>query len=74
MTDYQIEDDIPVPEIGRGRKRRYPFRDMAVSQSFVVADASRSAINAAARRVTRELGWQFTVHKTRQGFRVWRVA
>lgn len=85
----QIEKGIPTPPPGRGRGAGtgYPFEDMAeIGDSFLVGldegDESDEANKLLVRRVRQAaLGAgrkyapaKFTVRKTTDGVRVWRIA
>ena len=65
---YEIEKGVPLPAHGNAR---YPFRDMAVGDSFV----SDRNISAAVSEAGKRLGLKFICRKQPDGsFRVWRVA
>lgn len=68
----QIETGVPVPK--HSPLRRYPFSDLAVSESFLVTDSNSNSICANASRTGKKLGRKFHVRKTKDGIRVWRVA
>lgn len=68
----KIEKNIPIPE--RGWKRKYPFGNMDIGDSFLVdADGSNKAISAAKMYGMRH-GLKFTSKKQDDGCaRIWRI-
>lgn len=70
----QIDKGIPIP--GRGRKAKYPWRQMEVGDSFII-------INTTNRSCSRYVGWanklyvplRFVGRTMPDGnYRIWRVA
>lgn len=81
LTELSIERGIPVPAHGGGpNRRRFPFPDMEVGDSFLVPwreseSKTRSNIsNAMAAYKLRHAPKDFTSRKTDGGVRVWRIA
>lgn len=71
MTDYVIEKDIPVTGSDR-RKRKYPFGDMVVGDSFAVEKNDK--VTPAASNFGIRHGMKFSVLKQEDGtYRVWRT-
>lgn len=76
---YKIEKNIPIPAdaLTASGRTKYPFADMEIGDSFVVAGKEKmaSTVNSAARR----LGFKFVSKPERDdegtviGVRVWRV-
>lgn len=69
---YQVEDNHPVPEV-LGRNR-YPFREMAPGQSFLVKAEDAAKARTAARvfmnrNTDVKLGWK----RVEEGIRIWRI-
>ena len=60
IVRYEVESDVPVPQIVQGRSK-YPFEILAEGQSFFVpctmvkAKAMRSNLTSAAKRVEKKL-------------------
>jgi hypothetical protein len=74
MIAYEIEDDVPLPELSRASK--YPFAHMKVGQSFFVkgdADACMTVRNSAYAHAKR-YGKKFSCHSEKGGVRIWRTA
>jgi hypothetical protein len=69
--NYVITKNVPLPEnkAGRGGKK-YPFRDMAVGDSFAVAPADFDQAKAAAHSFARRHGVSFITN--RDQLRIWR--
>jgi hypothetical protein len=64
----KIEKNIPLPI-------KYPFAQMEVGDSFLLPEGmKRNAASVAAMRYGNPLGRRFTIRKTPEGFRCWRVA
>lgn len=68
---YEIEKDIPIPEVsGKGRSK-YPFPEMEVGDSIFSDNVS---IRQAAYAYARRKGKKFVVRQVDGGYRVWREA
>lgn len=62
-----VEQGIPMPRV-------YPFEKMEIGDSFLLpADAKRITVQIAALRFKRKTGKVFSIRKTSQGYRCWRV-
>jgi hypothetical protein len=70
MTVMNIDVNIPVP----ASRRKYPYRDMSVGDSFLVVGASVQVICNANNRAGKKLGWRFIARRVPDGVRVWRVS
>jgi len=73
----KIEKGIPIPD-GRqsngGREEKYPFKSMAVGDSFLFPNgATESSCYAIGYYWSRKTKQTFKVRKTDQGMRCWRV-
>jgi hypothetical protein len=70
-----VQKGIPIPENGAGRPRSYPFKEMAIGDSFFMAGKNRyrglytSARHAGVKIVTRTV-----TENGERGLRCWRVA
>lgn len=72
--EYEIEDGVEIPQnIGRSSRRKYPFPDMEVGQSFFVPGVKTQAVNGPMQRWKMVLGRRFTIRKMDGGVRVWRI-
>lgn len=69
MSNYKIEKNIPVPD--RGRRARYPFSQMEVGDSVLIADIDRSSQLASYWQHLRPK--RFVSRKVDGGIRVWRL-
>jgi hypothetical protein len=71
-----IEKGVPMPARRPGR-RRYPFREMEVGDSFVVETVQdRERVKATLWHYTRTgtgKGRKFASRKVDEGFRIWRT-
>lgn len=62
-----IEKGIPIPN-------KFPFKDMEVGDSFLIPEnIPRTTVQVAAARYGKPLGKLFTIRKTPDGARCWRV-
>lgn len=86
MRYYEIEDNIPAPRVSPGRKIRggpprnpkgappkYPFKDMKVGQSFLVAGDSAVSARASASSHGKRYGTDFASRGEGEGIRIWRI-
>lgn len=68
MTTITIEKGLPPP------KDRFPFEEMEIGDSFLLPpDIKRMTVQVAALRHKKKTGKVFSVKKTSQGYRCWRV-
>lgn len=71
MPKVKIDKNVPLPA---HHLQIYPWREMEVGDSFLVPTDTKSAsLRVIASRNGRELGRTFSVRKTPEGFRCWRV-
>lgn len=72
---FTIEKNVPMPEVKRGRRPRYPFADMLVGDSFFVPGDTRATqgARAAAHSHTRRTGKAFDARTVEGGLRIWCV-
>lgn len=67
MTAIAIEAGIPLPN-------KYPFNLMEVGDSFLLpGNVTRTTVSVAAARFGRMNDVLFTIRKTKDGFRRWRI-
>lgn len=83
MSIYKVDKDVPIPE-NRGRRfgtSVYPFRDMAIGDSFFVPATSpeeqvvigKRIASSGTNKALRKDGMYFTVRKVEGGVRCWRA-
>ena len=65
-----VEKSVPLPE----GKKRYPYKEMEVGDSFFVGDGKLQVVCNANYRASKRLGMQFIARKEVEGVRVWRTA
>lgn len=79
--NYKIEKNIPVPKKRTGGVVKYPFSEMKVGDSFLadknysrklMARYSNAARNYA-RQSKENNHFKFTIRKTEEGIRIWRI-
>jgi hypothetical protein len=70
MTFF-IESGVPMPA-GQTR-RKYPFRDMQIGQSFAVAKGEGKRLRMAAAHMTMRTDMRFVVRASELEVRCWRV-
>jgi hypothetical protein len=74
-----IENNIPIPPKGRGRKRIYPFEKMSIGDSFYVPAKKANAVRYCAHFYrSRNKDFHFTTRSEKgadggYGVRVWRI-
>lgn len=66
----KIEKGIPIPE-GRGRATKWPWRDLAVGDSFLMR--GKTIRSAGAGEAARRCGIRLLARTVEGGVRVWRV-
>ncbi len=74
----KIDKGIEIPPENRGRKAKYPFRDMEVGDSFFIPKKECASSGALQARGIKVLGTgTTTVRKVTEkgvyGFRIWRI-
>ena len=63
----KIESGIPMPA-------KFPFAEMKVGDSFLVPDGTnRSTVAVYANRHGKKTGTKFTLRRTPEGIRCWRI-
>lgn len=72
---FEIDDDVP---LSSAHRRKYPYRDLRIGQSFFVPDATHQLISGSMHPAKKRLGRKFTARTVTEngvkGVRVWRVA
>jgi len=76
--EVEIRDDLPIPKDNRrGRKYRFPFDELKVSQAFIVRGMKRNTLSPYKAYAERHLGKTFTTRSDvidgRPAVIVWRV-
>lgn len=67
----KIESGIEVPEYRRGRRAKYPFKEMEIGDSF---EYPNEKVRLAAASHAKRYGVKFTVRKALNGkYRCWRT-
>lgn len=69
---YKLEKSVPIPESGAPTK--YPFKVMAVGDSFSVPREGGANLRNAASQAARKNGRKFTVRSLGEEVRCWRVS
>lgn len=70
MINVGLDKDIPVPE----PRKRYPYKEMEVGDSFFVEGGGIQNICNQNYRTGKKLGKSFIARKEDNGVRVWRTA
>lgn len=77
MGNFQIQHGLPIPEMGR--KPKYPWREMGIGDSFLVAcgGAERikcmNSLTSCMNRAGRKTGHKYCQRVVLYGIRVWRT-
>lgn len=70
--DYVIEKNVPMP-VSRQGKKRWPFDNMEVGDSFGFEPENQKKVAGAASAHGRAYGKKFSVQQTESGPRCWRT-
>jgi hypothetical protein len=70
----KIEKGIPLLDRIRGRRDRYPYKQMKVGDSFFVQNMNSKSLCSVSNYAAKHLGYKFIHRATNQGTRCWRVA
>lgn len=70
MINLVVEKSVPVPS----GKKRYPYKEMEVGDSFFVDSGKIQTVCNANYRASKRLGMTFMARKEGEGVRVWRTA
>lgn len=70
MSDFVIENDVPLPE--SATRQKYPFGELKVGESFVVPGVKSKQISGTAAQYSRRHGIRLIVRAEGEGVRVWR--
>jgi hypothetical protein len=69
ISNVEVESGVPLPV----ERRRYPYAEMQVGDSFVVREVSLQVVCNANYRTGKKLGRKFVARKVEDGVRVWRT-
>jgi hypothetical protein len=72
IMGIRVEKGVALPMARVDRK--YPHEDMAVGDSFLIANVSMQVVLNANWRAGKRLGAKFVARKEGEGIRVWRTA
>lgn len=70
MISVEISKDVPLPP----PRRRYPYGEMEVGESFLVGGGVLQVVCNANYRAGKRLGRKFIARKEAGGVRVWRIS
>lgn len=74
MTQIKIDKGVPVPASRwSGSKRKYPFPDMEVGDSFFT-ESKQETVGSSVASYARFNNKKFTARSENGGTRVWRIA
>lgn len=69
----QIQKGIPIPRLAYFPRNKYPWADMEVGDSFVVSLSTHHTVYKASIYASKRFGFDFTIRKTNEGVRIWRI-
>ena len=69
MISLDVEKHIPLP----AERKRYPYKDMDIGDSFFVHAGKMQVVCNANYRASKKLGFKFIARCEPEGVRVWRV-
>ncbi len=74
---YEIEKGIEVPDDGRGRTLKYPWKSLEIGDSFFVIGVKRTSISGSINHAQKRYGLTLTSRIREEngvkGVRVWRI-
>ena len=70
MINVELEKGVPLPV----SRKKYPYKEMEVGDSFFVAEAGIQNVCNQNYRMGKKLGMSFIARKEGDGVRVWRTA
>ena len=70
--DIKIDSGVPLPE--KANATKYPFREMAVGDSFFVPGKKSGDFSGQVAQAKKATGFNFTTRTLDGGVRVWRVS
>lgn len=73
-TEFLIERGARMPRSAQAGKRRYPFNQMEIGDSFAFPLADRHKLASAASLYGQRTSRKFSIRKTGNCCRVWRTA
>lgn len=73
MTQIKIDKGVQIPPQKRNDYRKYPFKELAVGDSFFIEERYATVAPSASAH-GRRYGKKFTTRSENGGTRVWRIA
>lgn len=79
MSKFKVEKNIPVSKATWGKIYKYPFREMKIGDSFLLPKKEFATYDQVMKVRTNCCAYgrrnkvKFTVRKTEQGYRIWRI-
>lgn len=73
MTDFKIDKDVPIISSDTV-KLRWPFGEMEVGDSFLIPEDIKPRVISAASYYGLRHKKKFSIRKTTDGYRCWRIA
>jgi hypothetical protein len=73
MTKVKIDKGLPMPDSVLGRPHKFPWREMEVSDSFVIK--AQQYVSVRANMTYRNRKYKdrhFVIRKHKDGYRIWR--
>ena len=68
-----IDNDVPMPDSMNSGRRKYPWRDMQIGESFFGTGMDIHSLTKSRSDAERRTGYKFTCRTVDGGVRVWRV-
>ncbi len=77
MDDIKVDKGVPMPE-ATPLKRKLPFEQLEVGDSFLYSTKTGRKVQGAARGICRKwsdkLGTTYATRRTEEGIRIWRLS
>ena len=70
-TEIKIDNNIPVP--AKRRNMKYPYKDMAINDSFFVENVTIQLMCNLNYRASKKYGGKYLARSEEGGVRVWRT-
>ena len=69
---FVVEKDVPIPK--SPRRSKYPFREMAVGDSFFLPNRNNKQIAGLQGMAFKQTGFRFRIQREGTGWRMWRIS
>jgi hypothetical protein len=71
-STVKVDRKVPISKSKRIKRKRYPWLEMEVGDSFLVRELSFHSVRLTVMYASRRFGLTFVARQTEEGVRVWR--